>query len=785
MAEIRVLGQGFALLLRWQERRALNGLETDVRTNVRVAAAGTFELQVPGRSLVGEGEIDLCTPPLLREPSRLDVVLETDPGASIRIHHPDPLVRGAIVDPTGRGRTCAGALDLSGRVGWLELDFRREASAIVRISVEIFPSKLRYRQDFEGMLAELGAHRATQVLRLLSRTHLLRGLERRPHRTLAERYLVFDAFFEPLEHALRRVAAQPNAALVAGERTRAVEQVRRADARTRAAVAHATRRDLDLEGLPVPRRLPDAHRLPTFDTPANRFVRHAIEAILRLLRAALQQKGAPWTDPVLRQTLLHREQAMRRWLAQDFLRSVAPRFEAPSLTVQRSPGYRDVLSATRSMMLAFTLLAGELRFDLADLEHVYELWCAVRVQAELEALLGAADGDILHDRALTFRDGTRLSAQTRYSEPGGGPTHTPDLSLTLRRPSPGRSRTEAPFIVLFDAKYRLAWERGSPPSPPQDAINALHRYRDAIIHETAGGTERAVYGGAILFPHPDELAFERDGGSAWRRMGLTGIGAVPLVPSQGTLLRRWLSELVYASPVRLDRLGPRYPALPPPRREGTVLVGPLPYGGAQLAQVRAEGWYHLPADRFNLPAHRPSHLAVYASARAGLEAGISHLWRIAGWERSTGSEVRRRAAFGDGRAGRRPDYWLVTLHLESEETLTPPITGYSWGPRQPFTVPLEVFDLAESTFLLRGDARHVALLRLLNHLRGQVAEGVPARWCVHEPLLFDGHRVGWLEAEGERLWWTACDRAGTCSVHDLLKRPIEALFDPICAAVSA
>ena len=119
--------------------------------------------------------------PLLWETRALEVVWEHDEaGPALELHHADPALRGALRDASGRGRVLAGTLDLESCVGFLELDFRRGGVRVVRLRLEVFPSKLGFRRDFERMLQDLGSHRIGQVLRLLPPTTITRQLESRP-----------------------------------------------------------------------------------------------------------------------------------------------------------------------------------------------------------------------------------------------------------------------------------------------------------------------------------------------------------------------------------------------------------------------------------------------------------------------------------------------------------------------------------------------------------------------------------------------------------------------------
>ena len=177
-------------------------------------------------------------------------------------------------------------------------------------------------------------------------------------------------------------------------------------------------------------------------------------------------------------------------------------------------------------------------------------------------------------------------------------------------------------------------------------------------------------------------------------------------------MRQWLSSLLHASAVRLDRLGPPYPVLPPPRRKGTVLVAPLKYGKLQLAQMFEQSWYH--PERSKLAAHRPTRFTAYERAEKTQTARITWLWQIVDWKLVDGRDIDSRAQFGDRLAGSGSCYWLI--NLAKPVRLEPEIKGYDREPRGPMFVPLEVFDLAESVFLLRGNPRHAELLRVLHYL---------------------------------------------------------------------
>jgi hypothetical protein len=101
-------------------------------------------------------------------------------------------------------------------------------------------------------------------------------------------------------------------------------------------------------------------------------------------------------------------------------------------------------------------------------------------------------------------------------------------------------------------------ERFGMPGPPPDAINVLHRYRDAILVEAEGSTgeaaesvtsrpRRMVIEGAALYPLSAERASDFGASRFWNSLERLGIGAVPFLPGSSAWLERWLRSVLRRS----------------------------------------------------------------------------------------------------------------------------------------------------------------------------------------------------------------------------------------------
>lgn len=200
-------------------------------------------------------------------------------------------------------------------------------------------------------------------------------------------------------------------------------------------------------------------------------------------------------------------------------------------------------------------------FTDSSLEHIVEYHYPKAEENdanERKAQLAAHKGDVvtLHYQH-TFN---RTSGKDEY---GMGVFNTatteqrPDIVLNIRKAS-----GEIVLTYLYDAKYRVINDKKLDKDfeeqdiaemsdfpggdyPPTDAINQMHRYRDAIFYSKEHEPYRSkeIIGGYILFPGrgSDEYIKKRYYSES---VDSVNIGAFPLLPNSDTLLREHLNDIL-------------------------------------------------------------------------------------------------------------------------------------------------------------------------------------------------------------------------------------------------
>jgi len=542
----------------------------------RVAGAGPLRAEGlrPGatvRVVTGAGEraegaqVAVARVRLVEE-GRYTLLVQSLTGAPVDIRHRDPVVVNGLAAGDG-GRVVHGRLTFGSQVGTSLFTIVVGGVAEVAFSVTVAPVKVTpadvatMRRDVEETAAGLGA----AYLRTTT-TGATRDPGRRPGRPVWAALL--RSSLAALDAALAHVALRPRedaARTPAGVRA---DRLARPDA----ALVGALRRgggtgprervgDVD-----VRRTLPAHPFRPHTDTPAHRWLRARIDAARRRVGTLLREEAQG--RPGLRRARTRAELAaaastLDRLAAQAPLAGATPDRPpaAPPLVLRRAPGYTEAYAALQALETALNLGGGPLRATPLDLATLYEVWATLEVVKTAATLLETDPAPALEAAgwgvALTLRGGHAAAARLR------GPDGTtlriaraprldaapallaqrPDLLLTVARP--GR----APRLFVLDAKYRrddspLYRRRHGAPGPPEDALGALHRYRDAIVRPGPRGVERPIEQAAALFPYREPAEGSFQSSRLWTGLPEIGVGALPLLPGQTRYLEAWLRTIL-------------------------------------------------------------------------------------------------------------------------------------------------------------------------------------------------------------------------------------------------
>ena len=321
----------------------------------------------------------------------------------------------------------------------------------------------------------------------------------------------------------------------------------------------------------------------THNTVENRFLKHALSVIQkRYSDLAKRVLGLSIPISETEQNKIRRsDEELKQLLNNPFFRTVGS-FEGlkqESLVLQRDSNYSAIYRTYFILRKSFSLNDGLFKMETKDIATLYEIWCFIEVSHIVREQLGIERDDVEHrnrmelnglfswelgkgeqSRILYKKDGIEL-AELVYN-----PKHSqkeddkigihnlevrtvpqkPDIVLQLTKDDVEKGMK---MTYLFDAKYRIDKKDGSGVDlPPEDAINQMHRFRDAIYYRdyTSDQLKKEVIGGYILFPGdgaPNQVQLSR----FYKSIEEVNIGAFPLRPKDAdnrALLEEFIKSLI-------------------------------------------------------------------------------------------------------------------------------------------------------------------------------------------------------------------------------------------------
>ena len=461
-----------------------------------------------------------------------------------------------------RGHTLAGFINYGNEIGRSELQLVYNIGKEQRhfkLGYEVLSTKLNYHEHWKKIVEDIEAE-----YRMLSLDYMKRTFHGFSPDTKGETpeliwWSIFAGEQEKFVKACRSIIERPR------RRLRGYEVYLRADKLKRVPTS--------IENELAEHRREQAHlyrveeHIQSNDTQENRFLKYALGQISARYEALKKRiEAIKNTSEALKQEMRNVEKELKHLQRNPFFRTVG-RFKGlnqESLVLQKATGYSQVYRTWQLLRRAYSLNDGIYRLQSKDIATLYEIWCFIEVSHIVKEQLGI-DVDVdhrnrmemngvftwelgkgEHSRILFKKDGVEL-AELVYN-----PKHTdkendsismenlvvptvpqkPDIVLQLTKDDIEKGMK---MTYLFDAKYRINDRTDTGvDTPPDDAINQMHRYRDAIYYkenkEGDNSLKKEVIGGYILFPgngEPKEVAKAK----FQQSLDEVNIGAFPLRPN--------------------------------------------------------------------------------------------------------------------------------------------------------------------------------------------------------------------------------------------------------------
>lgn len=451
----------------------------------------------------------------------------------------------------------AGTINFGNDLGKSDLILRYTKSGQTiefTLNFDVFPTKLNYRSDYDKIVADIEQEYPYLVLDFLKKTYTSFKAGNSPNTDLIW-WQVFGGLYKEFIHASKFILNKPHSRIITKTRYLKADRIVRWTSRLEEKFAQ-------FNYLPNKNYSSEFKELSS-NTPENRFFKYAVQKTTRRfkkIKSFITTKFAYGISDNFRTELNNIEKQMDVISNNPFFNSISEfgGIKQESLVLQKATGYSSIYKSWVMLNSGLKFLEGIQKIELKNIADLYQIWCFLEVKNIIQSILGKEkpdDVDIaeIHIDDFVFRIERGAKSRVSFRQSNGVLIDLfHDYSYNKDQNKEVRSFTvnQRPDIVLritkndlkenyiltylYDAKYRLISDDrvDAPDLPPEDAINQMHRYRDAIyyVNKSRNKPEKEVIGAYVLFPGSGDIEQVKSS-PYFKSIEDVNIGAFPLRPN--------------------------------------------------------------------------------------------------------------------------------------------------------------------------------------------------------------------------------------------------------------
>lgn len=596
--------------------------------------------------------------PLFFEQQQYEIIIEASDGHQVSFWHDNQTIRNKVTKTGRHHELWSGVINFGNEIGLSDLVIGLDGAEYLRLVIEVFPSKISYKEDYKCLVEDVTAEIYNIVFDFLKKTYLGYQQSERTNSSPVEFFAVIRKIYEEFLGAVDMVLLQPHHLLETTHEVLPSHKIKRIDSRTR--------RWLELHPEQVKRQggtytvanAMAAKKQVTYDTKENRFIKYILQSTIKKLDSfkknylRLQRNSDP--EFVLQIDSMIKK--LNRRVNNSFFMKVNASESSCgiSLVFSMGMGYRELYKYYLMLLRGLSISGDVFHISVKDVALLYEYWCFIKLNSLLKTRYELISQDIVRAQGnglfVTLVKGK--GSQVRYQNPANGeiislsynPKST-EVPTVAQRPdnvlSLEKKGSAIHYEYIFDAKYRInPAEPGTVyyntishiPGPEVEDINTMHRYRDAIVYQKGGTAyEKLMFGAYVLFPYKAEEEYLQH--RFYKSIDTVNIGGLPFLPSATKCVSTMLDELILESPESaFERatlpIGTEEKLSQINWKVRDVLVGGL-RNRAQLGVCLEHGFYHIPASQIADTRFPIRYVAIYQSKYIfGDEAGIRYYGEV-------------------------------------------------------------------------------------------------------------------------------------------------------------
>ena len=470
-----------------------------------------------------------------------------------------------------------GAINYRNDIGKTDfiIRYKREGITISeKLTFEVFPVKLDYKSDYKSIIADINKEFSSLVFDVLKKTYtgFKEGSEINNDIIW---WGVFGQLYKDMLRSSKLILNKPHNRLVRDSYFSKADRIKNLNFELEEQIAEHRKNTEKYYRV--------ERKVLTTNTLENQFFKYSVFYVLRkfvLIKSKLLHTSGLRITEEFKAELEQIEKEFSIITYHPFFKQIGEfkGMKQESLVLQKASGYSSLFRSWIILKRGIDFLDGVNKIELKNIADLYQIWCFIEMKNMVQKILDKKPeevnlAEILVD-GFTIQLRSGRSSKVSFKKDNGdlvelfhelkytGKLYDNTLSHTVNqepdivlRITKNDLKENLQFTYLFDAKYRLVSDdtENGKDFPPDDAINQMHRYRDAIFYQDnqeSDKPKKEVIGAYVLFPGADD-ADEVENLYFQKSIRKVNIGAYPLIPGSkkihnNSLLKEFLKTTLEA-----------------------------------------------------------------------------------------------------------------------------------------------------------------------------------------------------------------------------------------------
>ena len=370
-------------------------------TGVDVTSVRIFgeEKIAAGNGAVGASFYDIHTSPLFFEQTDYEIIVKSRDRKSVSLWHENYSIRDKISPVTDSDDLISGIVNFGNSAGFSDFEISHDGKKSLVVRIEVFPSKISYKEDYQDMLQDISNEIAGAVLDFMRNTYQEFSIGSTQNTVPALFFEIIKRIFDKFQNAANTIISSPHHKLYVEHPIVPAHKVKKIDNQTIKWLQKHPEHVVPMYVGYSAVKAPTVKKQITYNTLENQFAKFILKSTVKKLRDFRERYTRSTRKP--EDAVLNSVDSMTAVLSKlvntTFLWEVDDyrATQSMSLVFEMAPGYRELYKYYLMMQRGLSVHGDVFRMSHKDTAQLYEYWCFIKLVTLMKRNYRLASSDVI------------------------------------------------------------------------------------------------------------------------------------------------------------------------------------------------------------------------------------------------------------------------------------------------------------------------------------------------------------------------------------------------------